>query len=49
MRRLNLIAWDNGFGLTRNLRLLGNALTVAGTRSASVRFAAARFTRYWVR
>ncbi len=30
MRRLNLIAWDNGFGLTRNLRLLGSALTAAG-------------------
>jgi hypothetical protein len=30
MRRLNLIAWDNGFGLTRNLRLLGDALTAGG-------------------
>ncbi|MDR3387896.1 MAG: glycosyltransferase [Rudaea sp.] len=30
MSRINLIAWDNGFGLTRNLRLLGEALTAGG-------------------
>jgi hypothetical protein len=30
MRRINLIAWDNGFGLTRNLRLLGAALSSGG-------------------
>jgi hypothetical protein len=30
MSRINLIAWDNGFGLTRNLRLLGAALTAGG-------------------
>ncbi|GAP66425.1 glycosyl transferase group 1 [Mizugakiibacter sediminis] len=29
---VNLIAWDNGFGLTRNLRLLGEALTASGHR-----------------
>lgn len=28
--RINLIAWDNGFGLTRNLRLLGDALKAGG-------------------
>lgn len=30
MSRINLVAWDNGFGLTRNLRLLGDTLTAAG-------------------
>lgn len=30
MSRINLIAWDNGFGLTRNLRLLGAALAAGG-------------------
>jgi len=30
MRRVNLIAWDNGFGLSKNLRLLGDALRAAG-------------------
>jgi hypothetical protein len=30
MLRINLIAWDNGFGLTRNLRLLSEALTASG-------------------
>jgi Glycosyl transferases group 1 len=30
MRSVNLIAWDNGFGLTRNLNLLGDALSAAG-------------------
>jgi glycosyl transferase family 1 len=30
MSRINLIAWDNGFGLTRNLRLLGAALRAGG-------------------
>jgi hypothetical protein len=30
MRVINLVAWDNGFGLTRNLRLLGDALAAAG-------------------
>lgn len=30
MRTVNLIAWDNGFGLTRNLNLLGEALRAAG-------------------
>jgi Glycosyl transferases group 1 len=30
MRRVNIIAWDNGFGLTKNLRLLGTALKAAG-------------------
>jgi hypothetical protein len=30
MPRINLIAWDNGFGLTRNLRLLGQALGAGG-------------------
>jgi len=30
MRTVNLIAWDNGFGLTKNLRLLGDALRAAG-------------------
>lgn len=28
--RVNVIVWDNGFGLTRHLRLLGGALTAAG-------------------
>lgn len=28
--KVNLIAWDNGFGLTRNLRLLSEALTGSG-------------------
>lgn len=32
MRTVNLIAWDNGFGLTKNLRLLGEALAAAGHR-----------------
>src|SRR5579871_1136821 len=32
MRRVNLIAWDNGFGLTKNLRLLKEALTAGGHR-----------------
>jgi len=32
MRHVNLIAWDNGFGLTKNLRLLENALGAAGHR-----------------
>jgi hypothetical protein len=30
MLRINLIAWDNGFGLTRNLHLLRQALTAGG-------------------
>jgi len=30
MRRVNLIAWDNGFGLSKNLRLLGDALRAGG-------------------
>ena len=30
MRTVNLIAWDNGFGLTKNLRLLEAALRAAG-------------------
>ena len=30
MRRVNLISWDNGFGLTKNLRLLERALSGAG-------------------
>ena len=30
MRTVNLIAWDNGFGLTRNLNLLRDALATAG-------------------
>jgi Glycosyl transferases group 1 len=30
MKRVNLVAWDNGFGLTRNLRLLGGALADGG-------------------
>ena len=29
-RRVNLIAWDNGFGLSKNLRLLQAALQAAG-------------------
>lgn len=29
---VNLIVWDNGFGLTRNLRLLGEALRACGHR-----------------
>jgi len=32
MRRVNLIAWDNGFGLTKNLRLLREALSAGGHR-----------------
>lgn len=28
--RVNVIVWDNGFGLTRHLRLLSGALTAAG-------------------
>jgi glycosyltransferase involved in cell wall biosynthesis len=32
MRQINLIAWDNGFGLTKNLRLLEDALSAAGHR-----------------
>ena len=32
MRAVNLIAWDNGFGLTRNLNLLRSALIAAGHR-----------------
>ncbi|HEX6832164.1 MAG TPA: glycosyltransferase [Rudaea sp.] len=32
MKRVNLIAWDNGFGLTRNLRLLTEALQASGHR-----------------
>ena len=32
MRTVNLIAWDNGFGLTKNLRLLGEAFSAAGHR-----------------
>jgi hypothetical protein len=32
MRRVNLIAWDNGFGLTKNLRLLKEALSAGGHR-----------------
>jgi len=32
MRRVNLIAWDNGFGLTKNLQLLRAALTQSGHR-----------------
>jgi glycosyltransferase involved in cell wall biosynthesis len=34
MRSVNLVAWDNGFGLTKNLRLLGDALSAAGHRVA---------------
>lgn len=30
MRRVNLIAWDNGFGLTKNLHMLRTALSAAG-------------------
>lgn len=34
MRRVNLIAWDNGFGLTKNLRLLERALIAGGHQVA---------------
>lgn len=34
MRSVNLIAWDNGFGLTKNLRMLETALGAAGHRVA---------------
>jgi len=30
MKRINIIAWDNGFGLTRHIRLLTDALREAG-------------------
>jgi len=30
MKRINIIAWDNGFGLTRHIRLLSEALNAGG-------------------
>lgn len=30
MKRINIIAWDNGFGLTRHIRLLSDALRTGG-------------------